>query len=200
MVEIASPTPPVQQPVPNAPAPSGSPLKWVAILFVLILLLSGATVFLFQKKEPKKNAAEMQDEKSANESQKTPEKVVCKRFTSLDEALNNIEIACVLDLSGQSLTEVPQGVYKLTKINEIDLSDNKLTRFPTDLLKLEGLISLDLSNNQISSIPEGSTVRPTVQPNPSGTPVSLPNQLQNLQLDGNPMSAEAIKRYEINPK
>jgi Leucine-rich repeat (LRR) protein len=98
--------------------------------------------------------------------------VVCKRFKSLDEALNSPEIACGLDLSGQNLTSLPNDVTKLTNLNEIDISDNSLKTFPTELLKLPNLYSIDLSNNQITTVPPK---------------VFQDQSLQNINLTGNPV-------------
>lgn len=119
---------------------------------------------------------------------------ICKRFTSLEEALAEREVACTLDLSGQDLTEVPEEVYELTNLNAIDLSNNDLSSFPTDLLNIGTLVSVDLSNNNISSIPQA------LQNQGASTDGTVAQKLQNLQLDGNPLTIEQIEQYEINPQ
>lgn len=80
--------------------------------------------------------------------------VVCKRFTSLEEALKEPNIACVLDLSGQGLSSVPNDIKELTKLNEISLANNKLTEFPMALTTLHDIRVIDLSDNQISQVPK----------------------------------------------
>lgn len=88
------------------------------------------------------------------ENQRLVEKygVICKRFTDLDEALASKEIACTIDLSGQSLTEIPTNLYQLTSLNEIDLSNNQLTSIPQALVDMPNLISINMANNNIADI------------------------------------------------
>lgn len=83
--------------------------------------------------------------------------VVCKKFTSLEEALKTPDIACDLDLSNQNLTVIPTEILKLTFLNSINLSNNKLTIFPSQLLELPHLITINLSDNNIPSVPKEIT-------------------------------------------
>lgn len=121
---------------------------------------------------------------------KAPGKLICKRFTNLREALNHIDIACGLDLSGQQLNGVPALILRLTKLNDLNLSNNHLTGFSPQLLTaFSSLYSIDLSNNQIA------TVSASIQ---SATTSA---KLQNLKLTGNPITdAEKQLLKQLLPK
>lgn len=125
-------------------------------------------------------------------------KVVCKRFTNFKEALDAIDIACVLDLSDQDLNSVPKDITKLTKLNELSLKGNKLTQFPTELLSMINLISLDLSDNQITEVPPDLNKLENLQSlDLSNNKISsLPKELGRiliLKLTGNPIPDEEQK-------
>lgn len=104
-------------------------------------------------------------------------KITCKRFTDIAVALKNIEIACVLDLSGQNLTSLSPDVKRLTKLNEIDLQDNKLTSLPKELFETKKLVRIDVRNNQITSFPED---------------IEIQGQVQELLITNNLISAESL--------
>jgi len=123
--------------------------------------------------------------------------VICARFTDVENALNFIDQACVLDLSGQDLTEIPEGVYKLAKLNEIDLSNNKLTSIPLELIDMPSIISINLSNNNISSIAGVKNKTAPVISDPETTSAPFIG-LQSLNLSGNPISeADQQKLKEL---
>jgi len=130
---------------------------FVISTFILsALILIGSLIYtktnLFKPKT--ESQADRSVNQSINESIASTPPVVCKRFTNLEEALKNIEIACVLDLSKQGLTELPKDIAKLIKLNELSLKGNKLTSFPQPLLEMPTIISLDLSGNQINKFPD----------------------------------------------
>lgn len=85
--------------------------------------------------------------------------VACRRFTSIEEALKTPEIACVLDLSGQKLSSLPDGLDKLTDLQQLNLSNNVFTSVPSELLKIQSLMLINLGNNKIVSV--GKLVLPT---------------------------------------
>src|SRR3989338_3522530 len=119
------------------------------IIIVSVAVVSGS--FLYTKfNQPQKPQDKVQNQTLLPSSPP----VVCKRFTNLGESLKNIEIACVLDLSNQNLTTVPNDITKLTKLNELNLSNNKFTSIPASVLDVSTLITLNLSNNQISKAPQ----------------------------------------------
>ncbi len=179
MVEMISQPPPAKQ-VPNVSAPNGSSLKWVIILAVLIVALIGGTFFLSSSKgkpsatkqtathniaptsepSPNPNTNVNEDLKGPfTFAQRTtvPKSVVCYRFTSFKEALMNIDAACILDLSGQKITALPDETARLTKLEEIYLSGNRIREFPGVLLKIPTLQIIDLRGNLITQIPSSIT-------------------------------------------
>jgi len=117
--------------------------KLIYGLLVALLVLTGITIYLFTRSE---NIPKIANQNITHE-------VVCKRFTDLSEALENIQIACVLDLSGKLNGSVSPDIAKLTNLNELNLSSNNLTQFPTAVLQLKKLKSLNLSHNQLESVP-----------------------------------------------
>lgn len=82
--------------------------------------------------------------------------VVCRRFTSLTEALKTPDIACILDLSKTNLNVLPNDITKLTNLNTINVSNNNFTEFPAQLLEIQTLVAIDLSNNKITVAPDVS--------------------------------------------
>lgn len=143
-------------------------------------------------------------------------KMICKRFDNLEEALKNIDMACVLDLSGKELTNLPPDVSKLTKLNELSLKNNNITRFPVELLSftvrhpnvnekpktigfLPDLYSLDLSDNKITTLaPQIQQKVTQVQQQAQGGTVSP--ILQSLKLTGNNISEdEKTKLKQLLP-
>lgn len=101
--------------------------------------------------------------------------VVCRRFTSLDEALKTPEIACVLDLSKKNLSSLPGDVTKLVSLNTINLSNNNFTEFPPQLLEAPTLVAIDLTDNKLTATPNVSKLK----------------NLQFLILKGNPITNKA---------
>lgn len=191
-----------QQPPTLSSSFSLNNLILVLLVIAIILILGlGGLVYLKSKNTPTQTALPQKQEnknvvidknKPKNyipttvEEKKMAENLkkyglICKRFTSLDEALKNPDIACTLDLSGQKLKSLPSTITTLQNLNEVNLSNNQLTTFPTELLSIKGLIALDLSNNQISSIPEK---------------MLIPSTIQSLNLTGNKLKKEDMYRYQ----
>ena len=78
--------------------------------------------------------------------------VVCRRFTSVEEALKTPDIACILDLSGKKLSALPTEIFKLTDLQQLNISNNEFTSVPSDLLKIQSLMLINLSNNKIATV------------------------------------------------
>lgn len=162
MEVTAPPTKPVF-PTPTFNPPSPSKINWkilvigaiiiaVAVAFIATLYKSG--LVSSNKSNPVQSTLPKQDTNPQQATQAAqPPKVVCRLFNNLDEALKQVDIACVVDLSGKDLGEVPQDLTKLIKLNELRLNKNKLTQIPTSLTTISTLMSLDLSDNQISQLP-----------------------------------------------
>jgi len=124
--------------------------KKVIIIISVVILVAVGLFFLIKRDKFKPSPA-------PEPPQTEQTRVVCKRFTSLDEAANNIEIACVLDLSGQALTDSSSEISQISKLNNLTtliLKDNKLTSIPSEITLVKSLITLDLSNNQIVTAPK----------------------------------------------
>ncbi|PIZ96349.1 MAG: hypothetical protein COX79_05330 [Candidatus Levybacteria bacterium CG_4_10_14_0_2_um_filter_36_16] len=191
-------TPTPVAPQPEAPKSSKKTLLTLVSILVLLGIVS-LTLFLFiQNKQNQTTGKKETSQKTAQQNKKesvvdktipknyipttAAEKkmatnlqkygVVCKRFTSLEEALKTPDIACVLDLSGKGLTSLSDNITKLTYLNTIDLSNNNFSVFPLQLLEIPSLQSIDLTNNKL-----------TVTPN-----VSKLKNLQSLILTGNPIT------------
>ena len=68
-------------------------------------------------------------------------------FQNLKLALATPEEVRVLDLSGQSLTELPAEIQQLKNLRTLILSDNDLKVVPAEIAKLEGLHEIYLNGN-----------------------------------------------------
>ncbi len=127
----------------------------ILVIIFILFVLQRFGLFKNLKQVSKNSSVPVQNSSTNSSSLNTdePVKVICKQFSLLDEALKNIDIACVLNLSEQKLETVPNDISKLTKLNELSLKGNNLTKFPTEVLAATTLMSLDLSDNQITQIP-----------------------------------------------
>eukprot|EP01119_Soliformovum_irregulare_P026177 TRINITY_DN9925_c0_g1_i1.p1 TRINITY_DN9925_c0_g1~~TRINITY_DN9925_c0_g1_i1.p1 ORF type:complete len:479 (-),score=119.57 TRINITY_DN9925_c0_g1_i1:1239-2675(-) len=78
------------------------------------------------------------------------------KSTSVNEVLERCMTtnAKSLDLSNMNLTEIPQEVFQMTRLEELRLENNQIRELPSDIRKLQRLNRLVLSQNQISSIPK----------------------------------------------
>ncbi len=139
---------------------------FLGVVVVIGILMIGYNYLINIKSAPVQNTALTSTLKP---------KVVCKLFNTFEEALKDIDIACILKLEGQGLTRLPPDITKLTKLNELSLKNNNLATFPTEILSMPTLITLDLSNNQISYIP---------------SEIANLKNLQSLKLTGNNLSEE----------
>jgi len=124
----------------------------ISIIGLSTVVIIGSLIYtktnLFKPKT--ESQADRSINQSINESIASAPPVVCKRFTSLEEALKNVEIACVLDLSNQNLATVSADIKKLTKLSELTLKGNKLISLPKFILEMPTLVHIDLSGNNIS--------------------------------------------------
>ena len=69
----------------------------------------------------------------------------------LYDYVNTLEI---LDLSGNNLSELPEDLYRFTKLKIAFFSQNKFTVFPKQLAKCPSLTMIGFKSNQIVEIPE----------------------------------------------
>jgi Leucine-rich repeat (LRR) protein len=77
-----------------------------------------------------------------------------RTFHSLEKALQNPDEVYRLDLSGQKLKEVPEGVYLLKNLNALDLSGNKLKALPERLQELKYMQEFRASRNKLTEMPK----------------------------------------------
>lgn len=174
-----------------------SPIILATVLIGLILIF----VILFLNL---KGFTTKKDTSAPVSNQSLKQQIVCKRFTNLEEALNNVNIACVLDLSSQDLDKVSDRISKLEKLNELSLKNNRLTSIPKEVTILKNLITLDLSDNQIATISANIADLSNLQilDLSNNKITNLPDELSklplsSLKLTGNPISSsekEKIKK------
>ncbi len=62
-----------------------------------------------------------------------------------------------LNLSFNQLTSVPESITRLTNLSQLYLGDNRLTSVPESITRLTNLSVLDLSYNPLTSVPESIT-------------------------------------------
>ncbi len=58
-----------------------------------------------------------------------------------------------LDLSDNTITELPSEIGRLTQLKELDLAGNHLTKLPPEIGQLTQLIDLDLNSNKLVELP-----------------------------------------------
>ncbi|MCR4305872.1 MAG: leucine-rich repeat domain-containing protein [Candidatus Daviesbacteria bacterium] len=210
--EPVMPPPPVQETNNPAQGSNSSPRNTLLLVGSILIFVAIVGVTLYLVVQNQKDQAEVITEDNLESEQNlvtaiptlTQEQqkelygeVVCRRFTSVEEALQVPDIACVLDLSEQNLTEVPEGVYKLEKLNDIDLSNNNLTSIPQKLIDMPNMVSINLSTNNISNVADVKNKTAPVITDPEATPVPFTG-LQSLDLSGNPISeADQQKLKEL---
>lgn len=186
-----------QNQIPNGVSSSSNKSAFLTFLSFLILVsIVGVTIYLYiNNQKSKQNNPNLKENGSTQINSSNPAPTVstssksieptikaklqkygavCIRFTDIDEAINSFEVACVLDLSGQGISTLPNDIIKLTSLNEIILSNNKFSEFPKVLLDMPSLVSINLSDNNITDIPGLE---------------SLVN-LQSLTLSGNPIAPD----------
>ena len=88
-------------------------------------------------------------------------KVALQSITALKAGdFNGLTNITSLDLGGQMLTTLPDGIFSgagLTKLATLDLSDNQLTAVPAhSFTSLPALTTLDLSDNRLTTVPARS--------------------------------------------
>jgi len=58
-----------------------------------------------------------------------------------------------LELSGNKLKTIPEGLFNITALRELSLSRNEISELPEALTRLQRIRTLDLADNVISSLP-----------------------------------------------
>jgi Leucine-rich repeat (LRR) protein len=73
-------------------------------------------------------------------------------LTQLPDTFKNLTALTTLDLSNNSLTQLPDAFENLTALTTLDLSNNPLTQLPGAFENLTALTTLDLSNNSLTQL------------------------------------------------
>lgn len=128
------------------------------------------------------------------ENQRLVEKygAICKRFTSIEEALTEKEVACILDLSGQNLTALPDKISSLNQLKEIDLSNNLITEFPNILVDMQSLQIVNLANNKLS---KAEHIKEPEKKQNENLTISM-HTFQKITLTGNNISSNEQENYK----
>lgn len=152
-------------PTPQQPNETKSPFRMSLVLItgVVFLAIAGFTGYLYLSNQNEiDNAGENQqasDNQPVSQVSQSSQgfsldpSVVCARFEDLELALQYPEKACVLDLSGKGLSELPTEITQLTNITELNLENNEFNSIPVEVFQLTKLANLNISNNNISTIP-----------------------------------------------
>ncbi len=74
-------------------------------------------------------------------------------FTSLPEALFQMDRLHTLNLSGNRLATLPPELGQLLPLSSLDLSDNALALLPPEIGQLQGLRTLNLAGNELVALP-----------------------------------------------
>lgn len=77
----------------------------------------------------------------------------CNGFTSVVGVDGLAAGLVVLDVSGNRIAAVPEGLRRLTRVRRLDMSQNSMAgKFPDDLPPLDGVEFLDISDNNFSGV------------------------------------------------
>lgn len=76
------------------------------------------------------------------------------KLTELPESLGQLKRLQSLNLNGNQLTALPESLGRLTQLQSLNLASNQLTALPESLGKLTQLQSLNLTDNQLTALPD----------------------------------------------
>ena len=88
-----------------------------------------------------------------------------------------------LDISDNNLRRLPPEIGDIANIEVLDISRNKITELPPEIGNLKRLVKLDVSNNELTSIPEdiGKLANLTVLRLSANQLDNLPDSIGNLK-------------------
>lgn len=103
-----------------------------------------------------------------------------------------------LDLSGNQLTELPDGIRELTRLSRLDLSGNQLTR--VDALAVLRCTELHLDSNALTEWPHAVATMPTLRTfsaldNPAGEPDAFATEVREFVRANSTGHADPAKQY-----
>lgn len=87
---------------------------------------------------------------------------------AIDETLTEPEMVKRLDLSGHSLSELPEYFGMLSELVSLNLSNNQLHTLPDSMRSMDSLSNLDLRRNRFSKLPKVLSSLPLRSLNMSG--------------------------------
>lgn len=163
------------------------------LIALIVVMAAGSIAGFFYLNKPKAVQKKAPDEQRVVDKQ-----FVCTRYNSINDAVNNIDTACILDLSGNNLSSLPSDITKLKNLTTIILNKNSFTAFPDELSKMPGLVEIRLSDNLISDFPASLSKLEKLQIlDLSNNKISsipgkfaLPQKLLDLNLQGNGINTE----------
>lgn len=146
----------------------------------------------------------------------------CRRFSTIEEALNDPISVCVLDLTGRNLKSLPPTISAFKNITELYLTsnqldslpkeigsftklrvlyapNNKISSLPVEIQLLTNLETLNLTNNQLTSIPEQLSSLPKLSTLllTNNNLTTVPDTLENLPLTTFVMYENDFSKEEI---
>lgn len=140
---------------PKTPSPNNHSNKLLVILISTCSLLAIVGIFILyilKKPYPTNNK---HDNAPTNLSMSVSSCNNSKIYSSVQEAIKEPAVACILDLTGKNLSVLPQEILLMKNLRIIYLTSNNLTEFPKELLTLTNLEKIYLSNNKIKVVPKG---------------------------------------------
>jgi leucine-rich repeat protein SHOC2 len=104
------------------------------------------------------------------------------QLTNLPEGIKKFIELTSLYLHHNWLTDLPDSIGNLVNLTELDLGNNQLTSIPDSIGNLVNLTELDLGNNQLTSIPDsiGNLVNLTELDLGNNQLTSIPDSIGNL--------------------
>jgi Leucine-rich repeat (LRR) protein len=89
----------------------------------------------------------------------------------------------ILNLKGNSLTELPKSIGNLTFLLVLDISNNNLTSIPNEFIKLKYLEELNISNTHIVAIPKFQNLKKLSLNETNTTVIPYFTKIEEINID-----------------